>query len=653
MVPPLEDGIIYVQAAAGRAHTVLLRSDGCVVAFGDSRDGQCAVPSLPDGVTYTHVSAGALHTVLLRSDNVVMAFGNSEDDQCTVPTLKDGVMYTQVAAGMRHTVLLRSDGTAVVFGFAYNSEFAPPLPDGLTYTQVAAGSGHTVLLRSDGVAVAFGEWGSRQCRVPPLQDGVTYTQVAAGGMHTVLLRSDGSAVAFGNNTDGQIQVPRLPYGVTYTQAAAGTSHTVLLRSDGTAIAFGCNTDNQCRIHNDCRYVAFDRKFDDQMPPPLHVDAAARGHGPQRVPGLVSIGATEPTGHVRSGGRGRRAQLPSNVPSSFAELAALKVPALRSLHSALIGRVEVDAKKGTTLQVRRKCYLSKQQMLNNLAHHFDFARETTRGSSLDLHPYVPKNRCRRSNHQTMLRETELISEVPLDERKVSQWRDIMRPPLRRCDCDACTLYAHRRRERILERICYGSQRYLHSTILGVAKIRLAYEGLDMPEDELRKATIPLAELKVKRPASLRVEQQIDPNVPFEFEERLDVIFNACRGCGVLALPCAAGVLHGDRCPYQNSDHDMSCRFGRPPKDGERGAIFLRYVCSAPHSVSCPFRKCRNADRDLISPGQRGRLRAKRQKFADFLAVANLMKMRMGAVSLTQELHRRRLLREDKAGKCQLA
>ena len=62
--------------------------------------------------------------------------------------------------------------------------------------------------------------------------------------------------------------------------------------------------------------------------------------------------------------------------------------------------------------------------------------------------------------------------------------------------------------------------------------------------------------------------------------------------------------------------MSCRFGRPPKDGERGAIFLRYVCSAPHSVSCPFRKCRNADRDLISPGQRGRLRATRQKFADF-------------------------------------
>ena len=39
--------------SAGHCHTVLLRSDGNVVAIGDSGHGQCEIPALEEGTTYT------------------------------------------------------------------------------------------------------------------------------------------------------------------------------------------------------------------------------------------------------------------------------------------------------------------------------------------------------------------------------------------------------------------------------------------------------------------------------------------------------------------------------------------------------------------------------------------------------------------------
>jgi len=259
--------------SAGGGYTVLLQSDGTVVARGLNENGQCDIPPLEKGLSYTQVSAGLYHTVLLRSDGSVVACGLNSNRQCNIPP----GTYSQVSAGGFHTVLLRKDGRAVACGRNYCGQCnIPPLDRGGTYTQISASSGHTVLLRSDGQVVACGKNQYGQCSIPPLEEGISYTQVSAGEDQTLLLRSDGQVVACGYLRCDLPPMEGLPYvqvsagwnqcplllrsdgkvlmysdktedGVTYVQVSGGRDHAVLLRTDGSAYACGLNQHGQCSI----------------------------------------------------------------------------------------------------------------------------------------------------------------------------------------------------------------------------------------------------------------------------------------------------------------------------------------------------------------------------------------------------------------------
>jgi len=130
------------------------------VACGDNGKGQCDIP-VPGDVKYTQVAAGSCHTVLLKEDGTVVAFGWNDQRQCDIPAPEE-VRCTQVAAGVGHTVLLKEDGTAVACG-ARRCNI--PAPGDVKYTQVAAGSYHTVLLKEDGTVVACGDNDYGQCNI--------------------------------------------------------------------------------------------------------------------------------------------------------------------------------------------------------------------------------------------------------------------------------------------------------------------------------------------------------------------------------------------------------------------------------------------------------------------------------------------------------
>ena len=126
--PPLDRGGTYTQISASSGHTVLLRSDGQVVACGKNQYGQCSIPPLEEGISYTQVSAGEDQTLLLRSDGQVVACGYL---RCDLPPM-EGLPYVQVSAGWNQCpLLLRSDGKVLMY--------SDKTEDGVTYVQVAPG----------------------------------------------------------------------------------------------------------------------------------------------------------------------------------------------------------------------------------------------------------------------------------------------------------------------------------------------------------------------------------------------------------------------------------------------------------------------------------------------------------------------------------
>ncbi|MCL2088900.1 MAG: Ig-like domain-containing protein [Oscillospiraceae bacterium] len=274
--------------SAGYSHTVALKSDGTVWAWGYNGYGQLGdgtttnshTPVQVSGLTeVTAISAGYGHTMALKSDGTVWAWGDNQFGQLGDGTIIDrhtpiqvsgltGV--TAISAGYEHTIALKSDGT--VWAWGYNSRgqlgdgttthcTAPVQVSDLTgVTAISAGDYHTAALKSDGTVWAWG-WNLyiqlgdgtyTDFHTTPVQvSGLTeVTAISAGYYNTVALKSDGTVWAWGYNWSGQLgdgtttehRTPVQVFGLTgVTAISAEYEHTIALKSDGTVWAWGGNS----------------------------------------------------------------------------------------------------------------------------------------------------------------------------------------------------------------------------------------------------------------------------------------------------------------------------------------------------------------------------------------------------------------------------
>ncbi len=209
---PIPDTAGAQAVATGLGVTLILRGDGTVAAFGGDGYGQdghapsdssTTTPTTVAGVDHvTAIAAGQIHSLALKSDGTVWAWGRAPylgNAAVTADTgtpaqvaLPAGSVATAIAAGGRHSLALLQDGS--VWGWGAND--AGQVGDGTT-TDAAE---------------------PVQVIPPPAAGAPRVTAISAGEISSFALYDDGSFRAWGDNGVGELGLGNGALGVTVPTA---------------------------------------------------------------------------------------------------------------------------------------------------------------------------------------------------------------------------------------------------------------------------------------------------------------------------------------------------------------------------------------------------------------------------------------------------
>ena len=274
------------QIAQGGGHTLARRADGTVWAWGQNNYGQLGdgttasrtvpgpVPGLAN-VTAVATSEGASHSLVLKADGTVWAWGYNNYGQLgdgttsnrttPVPVLVlTGV--ASIAAGSNFSFAVKADGSVWAWGYNNYGQLgdgttanrsAPGQVPGLSgVAKIAASYNHALAVKTDGTLWAWGYNAQGQLGDGTITDRPVPAAVAglggvvgaaAGYYHSLVVKADGTVWAWGTNTNGQLGDGTTQLRVTPVQVmgfagvvavAAGFNHSLALKGDGSVWAWG-------------------------------------------------------------------------------------------------------------------------------------------------------------------------------------------------------------------------------------------------------------------------------------------------------------------------------------------------------------------------------------------------------------------------------
>ena len=287
-----------VQFAAGGYHSLLVRDDGSVWAWGDGTnagqlgDGATVIRTAPtrtNGLSGAAVvAAGKFHSVAVLQDGTVWTWGLDQWGQLGLGSLGFGDHpipkrvaalegVAAVAAGRNHTVATNRAGSVVwawggrepsgqtCDGGNVGFQTLPVGVPGISrVAAIAAGDYHTLILKKDGSVwgcgpgAVVGDVTSAPHSSPVQITGLSSViAIAAGGNHSLALTQDGAVWAWGSNSSGQIgdgttansrvlpvKVPGIAGAIAIS---AGYGHSVALTQDGSVWTWGQNDSGQLGV----------------------------------------------------------------------------------------------------------------------------------------------------------------------------------------------------------------------------------------------------------------------------------------------------------------------------------------------------------------------------------------------------------------------
>lgn len=236
--PDAQSGVVAI--SVGLQHSLALKPDGKVVAWGNKSYGNLAVPAeATSGVTA--IAAGGFHSLALKNGRV-LAWGFNFDNVLKVPQdALSGVVA--ISAGYKSAMALRADGTVVVWG---NDDGEIPMPEEAKrdVIAIAAGGHFNLVLKEDGRVLGWGNKANGELPVPPdAMSGVV--EISAGSAHSLVRKADGSVIGWGQSYWGQLPVPL--NGTSGTAIQAGYMNSFVHKGNGTVVAWGQNRNGESSV----------------------------------------------------------------------------------------------------------------------------------------------------------------------------------------------------------------------------------------------------------------------------------------------------------------------------------------------------------------------------------------------------------------------
>ena len=237
----------------------------------------CTISSFAQSQCWQSVSAGRDHTIALKPDGTLWAWGFNGSGQLGDGTTTNKDIPTQVGkdsnwkdvfAGVNSSFAIKTDGTLWAWGSnlfgvlgdgAFSLSRSTPFRIGTSsnWKSISVGTAFTIGLKTDGTLWGWGDnsqgylgIGSSASYVPvQLGADTNWASVSVGGFHTIAMKLDGTLWAWGSNASGELgdgttvqknSPKRIGTDTNWQSIGAGNDFSMATKTNGSLWTWGKN-----------------------------------------------------------------------------------------------------------------------------------------------------------------------------------------------------------------------------------------------------------------------------------------------------------------------------------------------------------------------------------------------------------------------------
>ena len=285
-----------MRVTSGAYHTLAINSRGELYAWGSNKNGQLGIGTTTDNELtpqrvgndsdWEAISGGEYHSLALKSDGTLYAWGKnhrgqlgigSTDNETTPQRVGNSGDWKAISAGGEHSLALKRDGTLYAWGSNSSGQLGngekavndadtskdrnSPTRVSTGWKTVSAGFAHSLALKNDNTLYAWGwNWkgqvgngksgstSEKETAPQKISAETNWNGIAAGYLHSLVFKNNGEIYAWGNNSDNQLGDGKFMNRSVLTKVksddtdwkaiGAGEIYSLALKTNGTLYTWG-------------------------------------------------------------------------------------------------------------------------------------------------------------------------------------------------------------------------------------------------------------------------------------------------------------------------------------------------------------------------------------------------------------------------------